>query len=151
MALDFSAILNVVVSHAKSLGVFEVVTTHEPKSAPNNGVCASVWLESVVPVRTSGLAATSMRVELSVRIYKQMLAEPEDDIDLSLTDAMSLFLDTLSDDFELGGQVRSVDLLGSAGTPLSARAGYVRQDSGIYRVITVTVPLIVNDVHTQAA
>lgn len=151
MALAFSTILNQVVSHAKTLGVFEQVTTHEPKSSPGNGVSACVWVNSIQPVRTSGLVSSSIRLELSIRVYKPMLTDPEDDIDLALVDAVSKLFDAYSGDFQLGGNVRSVDLLGNSGTPLSAEAGYLRQDNGVYRVFSVTVPLIVNDVHTQAA
>lgn len=150
MALDFSSLLDAVVSHAKTIGVFENVVTHEPKSKPGTGVSASVWLNSITPAK-SGVRSTSLRVELSVRIYMTMLSDPEDDIDLTLVNAVSALMDAYSGDFELGGLVRSVDLLGASGTPLSVNAGYLQQDSTLFRVLTVTLPLIVNDVHTQTA
>jgi hypothetical protein len=43
-----------------------------------------------------------------------------------------------------------VDLLGSAGAPLSAQAGYLNQDGRLFRVMTLTLPIIVNDVWDQA-
>lgn len=151
MALDFSSLLNAVVTHAKSIGVFENVITHEPKSKPGTGVSASIWLNNIGPVRSSGVRSTSLRVELSVRIYMTMLADPEDDVDLTLVNAVSALMDAYSGDFELGGLVRSVDLLGATGTPLSVNAGYLSQDGALFRVLTVTLPLIVNDVHDQTA
>lgn len=150
MALDYSALLNAVVSHAKNLGVFENVTTHEPKAKPGQGVSASIWLNSIGPTR-SGVRSTSLRVELSVRIYMTMLSDPEDDIDLALVNAVSALMDAYSGDFELGGLVRSVDCLGAAGDPLGVRAGYLSQDGTTFRVLTVTLPLLVNDVHDQVA
>jgi hypothetical protein len=43
-----------------------------------------------------------------------------------------------------------VDLLGQFGTPLSAQAGYVNQDGRLFRIMTITLPLVVNDVWGQA-
>lgn len=150
MALDFSSLLNAVVSHAKTLGVFENVMTHEPKAKPGTGISATVWLNSITPAK-SGVRSTSLRVELSVRVYMTMLTDPEDDIDLTLVSAVSALMDAYSGDFELGGLVRSVDLLGASGTALSVNAGYLSQDGTVFRVLTVTLPLIVNDVHDQVA
>lgn len=152
MSLDFSGILNAVVTHAKSLGVFEAVLSHEPKSAPGAGISAAIWVNAIDPARnSSGMSSTSIRLELGVRVYKSMLAEPEDETDLALVNALSTLWDAYSGDFELGGLVRSVDLLGAAGQPLSARAGYVAMDnSSLFRTFTVVLPLIINDVHTQA-
>lgn len=150
MALDFANLLNAVASHATGLGVFERVTTHEPKAKPGQGITASIWLNNIRPAK-SGVRSTSLRVEVSVRVYMTMLADPEDDIDLSLVNAVSALMDAYSGDFELGGLVRSVDLLGASGDPLRAEAGYLQQDKDVFRVITVFVPLLVNDVHDQTA
>jgi hypothetical protein len=149
VSLDFASILNAVVTHAKSLGVFETVTTHEPKSAPGVGVSASIWVTAIDSVKSSGLGVTSLRLELGVRIYKQMTSQPEDEIDMSLVNALSALWDAYSGDFQLGGQVRGVDLLGSDGAAMSARAGYVQMDNAMFRTITIALPLIINDVHTQ--
>ena len=47
--------------------------------------------------------------------------------------------------------MRCVDLLGQAGVPLSARAGYLEMDDGaVYRVVTLTVPVLVNDLWSQS-
>jgi hypothetical protein len=56
-----------------------------------------------------------------------------------------------SGDFELGGNVRNVDLLGQASEGLTAQAGYLEQDGKLYRVMTINLPLIVNDVWNQVA
>ena len=44
-----------------------------------------------------------------------------------------------------------VDLLGMAGSPLGAQAGYINQDGALYRVMTITLPLLITDAWTQAA
>jgi len=137
------------VDHALTLGVFERVNGYEPKSAPGSGLTAAIWSQEVSPVQSSGLASTSVRVELNTRIYSNMLAEPQDAVDPTMLDAVDLLCAAYSAGFTLGGAVRKVDLLGSDGVALSAKAGYITQDGRIYRVMTITLPLIVNDLWTQ--
>ena len=139
------------VDHALTLGVFERVNGHEPKSAPGSGLTAAIWAQEVTPVQSSGLASTSVRVELYTRLFTNMLAEPQDAIDPAMLDAVDLLCAAYSASFTLGEAVRKVDLLGSDGVALSAKAGYITQDGRIYRVMTITLPLIVNDLWTQSA
>jgi hypothetical protein len=152
MALNLAAILDPVVSHALASGWFERVNSHEPKSAPARaGLTAAVWSDYIGPAPgQSGLAATSTLVVLSVRLYTSMVQEPQDAIDPNLVDALSDLFTAYSGDFTLGGVVESVDLLGKAGRPLEARAGYLNQDNALYRVFTIQLPLIVTDVWDQA-
>lgn len=152
MALDITSILNSVVSHALALGYFEHVNMHEPVNAPTNGLSAAVWVDRIEPARgTSGLNSTTGRLVLMVRIYSSMVQEPQDAIDPNMMDAVSALFEAYSGDFELDGNVRNVDLLGETGLPLMAQAGYIEQDSAVYRVFTVTLPLIVNDIWSQSA
>jgi len=150
--VDTASILDQIVSHALASGWFERVNQHEPKSAPGNGLSCGVWLESLGPPRGgSGLSATSGRLVFSVRLYTSMLMEPADAIDPLLINACDALLTAYSGDFELGATVRAIDLLGMSGDPLSARAGYLGQDNKLYRVLTITLPLIVNDLWAQVA
>ncbi len=148
--MDTAAILNKLVSHAMALGLFERVNQHEPKNAPGNGLTYALWVQSIQPLpEASGLAATTGRIEFSGRIYTSMLSQPYDMIDPNMIDATDKLISRYSGDFELGNTVRNVDLLGEHGAPLSANAGYQVQDSKPYRVITITIPLIVNDIWAQ--
>ncbi len=151
VGVNFPGILDAVASHALASGLFEAVNGHEPKSAPDNGLTAAVWVQSIAPIRSSGLAATSGRLELVVRLYTGMLSEPQDAIDPGLLAAVSTLLAAYSGDFELGGQVRAVDLLGQAGEPLSAQAGYINQDHRLYRIMDIRLPILVNDLWQQVA
>lgn len=150
MSLATASILAAVISHAKRSGKFERALTHEPKSAPGNGLSVAVWVQSLRPTTTSSLIATSARLELSVRVYTNMLADPQDDIDTRLLDAVDMLMAAYSGDFDLGGLIKHVDLLGEHGEPLSADAGYLEQDSKLYRVMVITLPLVVNDLWAQA-
>lgn len=141
-----------VVSHCATLGLFDRVAAHEPKNAPGNGLNASVWVQEIIPVpRASGLAATSGKVTLNIRIQSNMLKEPQDDIDREILTAATTLLAEYSGNFTLGGTVRDVDLLGMYGAPLGAQAGYLNQDNRMYRVMTVTLPIVINDLWSQSA
>ncbi len=150
--MDVGGIYAQVVSHAKRLGVFERVLTHEPKAAPGHGLTCSIWLSSLEPVSlASGLAVTSLRLELSVRVYENFLAEPPDEIDKRLLNATAKLMASYSGDFELGGEAMEIDLLGTYGNGLRAEGGYLDQDKKIYRVVVITLPIIIADVLTQTA
>lgn len=152
MSLAVSDIYAQVVSHAKRLGVFNQVLTHEPKGAPGDGITCAIWLGSLEPIPlVSGLAVTSLRLELSIRIYENFKSQPEDEIDKRLLDATSKLMEAYTGDFQLGGTVMDVDLLGAHGTPLEALGGYLLQDSTQYRVVVMTLPIIIADVYTQTA
>ena len=149
MTIILQDLLDHVVSHAQMTGYFDRVNQHEPKSAPGNGISVAVWVDSVEPV-SSGLASTTSRIVFNLRLYAPMLQEPQDAIDPNLTNALSALFDEYSGDFTFDGNVQCIDLLGKEGVSLSAKAGYLNQDSKIFRVYTITLPVIVNDVWTQA-
>lgn len=150
MSFAAQAILDAAVSHALASGHFERVNGHEPKNAPGRGLTAAIWAQSLGPVPAgSGLTRTTARLVLNIRIYSDMLQEPQDGIDPAVLRAVDALMSAYSGDFELGGNVRNVDLLGQAGIPLSAEAGYQNVGGTMYRIMTITLPLIVNDVWTQ--
>lgn len=138
-------------SQAQGLGLFENVLGHEPVSAPGSGLTYAVWVARLAPVPAgSGLIAGTGRLELNGRVFMPADTEPQDDVDTAVTDAVDKLMAALFADFTLGDTVRNVDLLGAHGTPLSAQFGFTRFDSTTYRVATLTIPLIANDVWTEA-
>ncbi|MEV0382883.1 hypothetical protein [Nonomuraea sp. NPDC050643] len=150
MSLDAAAILDAIVSHAQALGVFETVNAHESVNAPGHGLHAEVWAASITPVPAgSGLAMTSAQVVWKVRVRGSADTQPRDMIDPHMMAAVDALMNAYSGDFELGGNVRNVDLLGQAGTALSARAGYLQQDGHVHRVYDITLPVLINDVWEQ--
>jgi len=149
-ASTVNAIFDAMQSHALKSGYFERVNKHEPKNAPPSGLSAAIWVDYLGPAE-SGLASTSTVVRFNVRIYQNMISEPQDAIDPSVLTATAALMEDYSGDFTLGGNVRNVDLLGMTGTPLEARAGYINQDGQMMRTMTITVPAIVNDQWSQAA
>lgn len=150
MSLDASGVLDAVVSHAQAIGHLEQVNAHEPKSAPSGLLTGAVWVQEAGPVAAaSGLDSTTAVVVLTVRIYKNMISEPQDAIDPEILTAVDALMSAYSGDFDLGGLVRNVDLLGAHTQGLRARAGYIPQDGRLYRVMDISLPLICNDLWSQ--
>lgn len=153
MSIDAASLFDAVATHLMTLGLFDRVGRHEPENGPGNGLSAMVTLDPAFlrpdPAR-SGLTATTARVTLRIQIMLPTTYEPADEIDVMLLDAASRVIDAYGGDFELGGQVRNVDLLGGGGTPLSADAGYIQIDGQAYRVVVIPVPLVINDAWRQA-
>lgn len=139
-------------SIAMQTGDFRSVNFHEPKSAPGTGLRLAIWAQDIEPIAAaSGLSSTSGYVVLNARIYGNMLQKPEDEIDPRIMKAATALIGAYSADFTLGGTVRNIDLLGEYGERLRAQAGYITIDSHMYRVMTVTVPCIINDMWNQVA
>lgn len=153
MAIGITRLIDAISSHAASTGFFTSVQNHEPKNAPpGEGLHCAVFLNAFSPSpRASGLDSTTARVELTVRLYNPFLSQPEDLIDPRLADAADKLFELYTGDFELGGSARNVDVLGAHGAALSCRAGYQKVDTATFRVIDITVPIIVNDSWEQGA
>lgn len=152
MALNILGLTDAVVSHAMASGRFETVNGHEPKNAPSTGgLTAAVWSERVTPLRSSGLDSLSVLLTFNVRIYTSASQEPADAIDPDMLAAVDVLCAAYAGDFTLGGLVRHVDLLGAHGQPLDVRAGYLQQDGSLYRVMTIALPVIVNDLWEEVA
>lgn len=151
MSLNAGAHLNSLVSHAMTLGLFERVNAHEPKNAPGNGLTCAVWVDTVRPdPQGSGLAATSALVVYKLRIYTSMHSEPQDAIDPEVLNAVDVLWTSLIGSLTLEGSVRCIDVRGMAGVRMEAQAGYVKQADTEMRVMTITLPLLVNDVWAEA-
>ena len=147
-------ILDAVVSDVQRSGYFDQVNEHEPRKKPGHGLTAAVWAESIRAVAlTSGLASTSASVVFFIRLYKRLSQEDQvDPIDRNMMKAASNLLRRYHDDFDFGGVIRNVDILGGVtGQPIGAQAGYLEQDGAMYRVMTITLPCIVNDVWPQVS
>jgi hypothetical protein len=64
-------------------------------------------------------------------------------------DAVDLLLADYVGNFTLGGLLREVDIRGIDGNPLRVDAGYLTQDGKVFRVMTISVPLVINDLYAE--
>lgn len=152
MALDITGILDAVVSHAMASGHFERVNQFEPDNTPGHGLTCGVWVDRMTPIPgASGLAGVTMLVVFNVRIYGSMQTDPPDAIDPNMVKAADALGTAYTGDFTLGGTVRNVDIKGAHGTPFDVRAGYLSLDGARYRVLTITLPAVVNDLWEEVA
>lgn len=150
MALAYKTIIDQLTSKCMATGLFASVNGHEPKNAPEKGLTAAVWVDRIVPYSGgSGMTSTSAVVTVMVRVYTPMITEPQDMIDPTLIAAVDTLMGDISGDFDLGGSVRNVDLLGETGATLSAQAGYTDLDGTIFRIIDINVPCVVSDAWAQ--
>jgi hypothetical protein len=151
VALDITGILDAAVSHASASGHFDQVNGHEPVHPPaSGGLTAGVWVDRAVPVRSSGLDSVTALVVLNVRLYTSAQQLPLDAIDPAMVAAVDALCTAYVGDFTLGGLVRQVDVFGTHGQPLDVRAGYLAQDGALQRVMTISLPVIVNDLWEEA-
>lgn len=151
------AIIDAVRSHAMRTGHFGQETGHDPGNAPGRDLSTAVVVQTLAPYAGgSGLASTSMRLVLSVRVYLPTSTRRPDDIDPRLVGAVDRLMEAYTGDFGLGGRVRNVDVFGAAGgAGLEATFGYVefdgaaRSKGALYRFGEITLPLICNDLYEQ--
>lgn len=145
-AAQATALFTAIQSYAEELGIFTNVDLHEPWNAPGSRLFCSINLGTVRPVMSSGLAAVSLQVVLVVRVWSSALQKPLDGIDPEILSAACSLMGAFSGGFTLGGTVRDVELLA-----MSAQPAYVDFEGKPFRVIEVTVPIVVNDTFTEAA
>ena len=152
MSLDIPGIVAAVQSHAQAVGSIETVVTSEPKSAPGTGISAAIWVSDIAPAgEASGLAAVSAVLTLTVRVMKPMVSQPYGQVDPDLLTAACDLMAAYAGAFTLGGEVRNVDLLGRYGTAMAAKAGYLRLDKELLRVMDISLPLVLDDPWPEVA
>lgn len=151
MTLSLKPIQQQVMSHAMGTGLFQNFAGHEPKNAPGvAGVYGMTSLAGITPVQgASGLNSVSIKVTLTVRIFISGFYEPADDMEPLLCDVVDKLCELFAGDFQLGGLIRNVDLLGEFGEPMSVTTGWLTQDSKVFRIADILLPLIINDVWTE--
>ena len=152
MALNTAAVVDALVSLCQATGLFAQVNGHEPKRAPTGTLTAAVWSQSINPVpEMSGLASSTAVTTFTIRIYTNMLSEPQDAIDPAIVVATDTLMTSIHGDFTLGTDVAAVDLLGQTEQAVAATAGYLDIDGSLYRVMDITVPCIIVDAWSQVA
>jgi hypothetical protein len=123
------------------------VNSHQPVNKPGNGTTCSVWANTIESYSEgSGLSATAGLVTVNVRVFNTMAQAPYDGIDATVVNAAAIVLGVFSGSFTLSANVRNVDLMNLKGV-----AGYMDFGGGNTRVMTITVPMVINDVWAQSA
>jgi len=155
MALAVADITAALKDHASSSGLFEYVEGHAVLSAHGRGLAWWCYVERMQPwAARSGLATTSAVLTYRVMITMNTAThEPLDGVDPLVVDAADALVRLYVGDFTLGGLVANVDIFGAGGKPLVAEAGWLTiggDGGGRYRSMIITVPLVVNDLWSEA-
>jgi hypothetical protein len=151
VALDIQNILDNVASHALSTGHLDAVLGYVSRQSPTNGITAAIYVERIVPIKSSGLNNTSIRLELEMQIYSSTYLEPYDGIDSSLVQAVDAVFTNFIGDFDLGSEARHIDVFGAYGKGMEVRSGYMNLDGKEFRVFQIVLPIVVDDVWAQTA
>lgn len=147
---DVGRIMNALASYLGQLGAFKSIPLHEPKTTLASGLSAAIWHQSILPIQEySTLGSTSLRIEFVIRLYDNMLREPADDIDPEMTRVVNLIFNAFHGGFTLGGLINQIDVIGTWGPPLRSEAGYVNLSGGLFRGITIYVPVIIVNAFNQ--
>jgi hypothetical protein len=145
-AAQAKALFEAVRSYAQQVNIFQDVITHDPWNAPGNRLFCSITLGPVRPVPSSGMASVSGQVTLIVRVWSSAMQKPLDDIDPEALSSISSLMGAFAGGFTLGETVRNVDLFGMSAVP-----AYVDFEGKPFRVVEITVPIVINDLWAEAA
>lgn len=145
-----NAIFDHILAFASQSGRFDSVNSHEPKNAPPDptGITFACWIQEIEPMgQMSGLHSVSGVVVIDARVYTGFRSQPFDAIDPKAVAASMEMLARYGGDFNFGGAAgtRNVDVFGSSGFKLSCVAGFLELDRVVFRVMTTTIPVIIND------
>jgi hypothetical protein len=152
MAFNIKSTLEAVQSHILSSGYArEIVSIGEPKQPPQGGDSSfrfAIFMDNVEVVETT-LNTSIEKITVAIRIYRNMLAEPVDRVELQMAEAVSELGSSLMGDFSLGDTIRNIDF-GQYGGGFTINWGYVELGGTMFRIADFTLPLIVDDSATLA-
>ncbi len=151
--LDIPGLTAALCGAAQRIGHLDTCDEHEPREAPNNALHGAFWMLEMRPARNvSGLASSATVVTYLGRLYIPAGSGtnlPYDEIDRDLAAAADRLMAAFIGRFTLGGRVRNVDVFGAHSPGLSAVYGYGAFGNAKFRVVTFTLPLIVNDLYEE--
>ena len=145
-AAQAQALFDALQSACQGTALFQAVDTHEPVSPPGARLYCSIVLDGLKAVLTSGLNQTSGQAAFLITIWSKAQQRPLDKIDPELLAAAATVMGVLSGEFTLAGTVRNIDLFAMSAEPLWADF-----DGEQFRIMRITVPVVINDMFSQSA
>lgn len=151
MTFDITGTLDALESHLSNAAWFDGgVHRGVPTGPPPDDFTAWVSIDEARVMDLTGSGVQEVHV-IVASFYMNALLEPVDDLDINLSDAISALIVDLITDYTLGDTMRAVDFAGISGSALESDFAWVELGGVNFRVAFVSVPVIVNDVHAQAA
>ena len=152
MAFKIKSTLQAVESYLLASGYFgSNVAVGEPKQPVAGAeLSAAIFMGSTTVAETT-LTKIIEQHMVTIRIYRDMLAEPTESIEFELGEVSSDIQSDLIGDYDLGETIRNIDIAGIYGAGMGATWGYVDLGGKMYRIVDISLPLIVDDSATMAA
>jgi hypothetical protein len=150
--LQVDAIMAKVVSVVESLAVVETVNGGDNIHVVGAGLRASVSPERIAsPPGSSGLDSASVVLTVRVRLFDRVFPTPVDEFSTDLLKAIGKVCGAYLGGFTLGGLVRDIDLHGRHGQAMTVQAGYMDVPDGTCRVMTLLLPLVIDNAWEEVA
>jgi hypothetical protein len=117
----------------------------EPKKAPNDIAAAVIIGNGSIEEIRYGASSLDRR-EIIVRVYINMLSEPEEEIEFLLDEMWVTVKPLLVVGLELGATgTYEVDVAG-----VTYSCGYVTVDQTVFRMMDISIPILIDDTATVA-
>ena len=155
MAFNIKATLDAIASHISRSGYVSDVQIGEPVAPPDaiDKLHAAIYMASATVVDLT-LSSTIEQHVVTVRLYRRAAFGQGDDageVEQEMALAVSQIVSNLIGEFDLGATMRAIDVGGTYGTGITSAFGYVQIGTTMFRIVDITVPLIVDGSATQAA
>lgn len=152
--LNAASVLAALKTVFEATGCFDAgVITSSGVAPPPVGM--SVQIYAIPPWKPlkerSGLRTTSMLTTWAARMLTPIGTPPADDLDMNLLTAYSTVMNVLVGGFTLNGQVEQLDLLGAYGVGMPMDPQYLQMGGDVYRAMTLTLSLVLDDVWEEVA
>ena len=150
MAFDIATTLDAVQTHLDGSGLFFETHIGQPTSAVGEGPIAAIFGDTVSVVDTT-LNSTIEQHVLTIRLYQGTHIGAVETLEKDGWSLVSQVMDLFYGDFQLGANIRNVDVAGEYGTSLSASRDEEAIETTPYYVADIVLPLIVNSATTLVA
>lgn len=152
---DYGQLMIDITDYVSQTGLFDSVQKFELDGNPGQFVAAvfpaPLALEPVEGL--SGVNITSLRVTFIIRLYLAVSQQTPDVIDPKMMHATATIMQKFNGGFTFGESIYGVDVLGEQGVRLSSNCGYMKvgstDPSALYRIMDITVPLLLANIWPQ--
>ena len=137
--------LKIIESKIKASGQVRYSQVGEPKAPPGSLPAAAIYMDSVRIYRTTVDGGTGEVHTVNVRIYADMLLEPQEWNEYGLAEVAENLVNALLIDADLSSKIMQIDAAGMAGQGVAMNWGYLDVGGKMHRIVDISLPLLVND------